>query len=339
MNILLTSVGRRSYIVDYFKQALGRNGKIFASNSEYTLAMDDADGFFITPLIYSQEYIPALIHFCREQNISAIVSLFDMDLLVLSAHRKEFESIGTKIILAEETFINTCNDKWKTYEFFNELGIKTPRTFINKEDVLLALGKGEINYPMVVKPRWGCGSMGIFYAENEEELIFYTSLSQRIISGSYLKYESGLTHESQIIYQEKIVGQEYGLDILNDLKGNYIKTFAKYKIAMRAGETDIGKTVNSVPFESLSKQIALHSRHEGLLSLDCIKDDDGEIYALEMNCRISGHYPLSYLAGFNYPQLLVDWLEGKSLNESLLLFKEDLLIGKDLVPKLIGYRI
>ena len=33
LNILLTSVGRRGYLVKYFKDALGDNGKVYAANS------------------------------------------------------------------------------------------------------------------------------------------------------------------------------------------------------------------------------------------------------------------------------------------------------------------
>lgn len=56
---------------------------------------------------------------------------------------------------------------------------------------------------------------------------------------------------------------------------------------------------------------------------------------IEMNCRISGHYPLAYLAGFNYPQLLVDWMNGKETNPELLRFKTELYIIKDLVPTIL----
>ena len=33
MNILLTSAGRRTYLVEYFKEALAGHGKVYASNS------------------------------------------------------------------------------------------------------------------------------------------------------------------------------------------------------------------------------------------------------------------------------------------------------------------
>ena len=36
MNILLTSAGRRTYMVEYFKEVLNGNGEVHASNSDYT---------------------------------------------------------------------------------------------------------------------------------------------------------------------------------------------------------------------------------------------------------------------------------------------------------------
>ena len=34
MNIMLTSVGRRAYMVKYFKEVLGNDGKVFVCNSD-----------------------------------------------------------------------------------------------------------------------------------------------------------------------------------------------------------------------------------------------------------------------------------------------------------------
>ena len=70
INILLTSAGRRAYLVDYFKKANGIN-KVYASNSDYTIALERADGYFISPLIYSEDYISSIINYCKEKEISA----------------------------------------------------------------------------------------------------------------------------------------------------------------------------------------------------------------------------------------------------------------------------
>ena len=52
MNILLTSVGRRAYMVKYFKEALHENGEVHVCNSDdLTVAFQYADHCFISPLI------------------------------------------------------------------------------------------------------------------------------------------------------------------------------------------------------------------------------------------------------------------------------------------------
>ena len=335
MNILLTSAGRRAYIVDYFKKTKGID-KVFASNSVYTIALQRADGFFLSPLIYDPSYIPSIIGFCREEHITAVLSLFDIDLLVLAQYEKDFKKNGIRLILAPEAFVEICNDKYKTYEFIQSLGLNTPKTYLQVNDVKTAILKGDLTYPIIMKPRWGMASMGIYVVENEQELFFFSQKCKKDILNSYLKYESSKTKEEVIIYQEFLHGEEYGLDVLNDLDGHYVKTFAKQKISMRSGETDLGRTTNPIPFEFIARKISENSAHKGICSVDCLKKDDGSIYVIEMNCRISGHFPLAYLAGFNYPQLIVDWLQGLPTNPYLLKFEEDLYIVKDLMPVVLS---
>ena len=333
MNILLTSAGRRAYIVDYFKQCRDI-GNVYASNSVYTIALKRADGYFLSPLIYDPNYIPSIIEFCKEKNIKAVLSLFDIDLLVLAKNRNSFEDAGIKLILAPAAFVEICNDKWQTYNFILSLGLKTPKTYLKIEDVKKAISNREISFPIIMKPRWGMASMGIYKVENEIELNVFTEKCKRDIFNSYLKYESSMTANEAIIYQEIMTGEEYGLDVINDLNGNYVGTFAKQKVSMRSGETDLGRTADAFPFEESAKIIAANSKHEGILSVDCFKTPNG-VFVIEMNCRISGHYPLAYLAGMNYPQQLIDWLNGKPTNPELMKFETNLYVVKDLQPMIL----
>jgi carbamoyl-phosphate synthase large subunit len=333
MNILLTSAGRRSYIVDYFKACEGVD-KVFVCNSSFSIACKRADGYFISPLIYDKEYIPSLLDFCISNNITFLLSLFDIDLLVLAKNRQLFQTHGIQLVLAPESFIKICNDKWQTFQFINSIGLKAPRSFLRKEEILRELSSGTISYPVIIKPRWGMASIGVYKVFNARELDVLSERCKRDISNSYLKYESSFTSDYPIIYQEFLYGEEYGLDVLNDLKGHFVATFPKQKITMRSGETDLGRTTCPSAFIDLSKRISQFSSHEGILSVDCIKNGL-DIFIIEMNCRISGHYPLSYLAGFNYPQLLINWLLGKGTDKELLRFEENLLIIKDLVPAVL----
>ncbi|WP_157828271.1 ATP-grasp domain-containing protein [Paraglaciecola sp. MB-3u-78] len=236
MNILLTSVGRRSYLVDYFLEAVLDTDQIHCCNSEYTTSVARGDGYFLSPLIYSPDYVDSIIRYCKERDITAVLSLFDIDLLVLSKNEQKFKNNGIELILAPYESVYLCNDKWKTFEFLKEVGLKTPRTYLSVGDALQAIESSELEYPLVIKPRWGMASMGLYFADNENELKVLFEKSKKDVFSSYLKYESELTKESSIIIQEKLIGAEYGVDVVNTLDSEYFETLAKQKVTMRAGE-------------------------------------------------------------------------------------------------------
>lgn len=228
MNILLTSVGRRSYLVEYFKKSLSNKGNVYVANSSgITPAFKCADKSVVTPLIYEKNYIDFLKCFCKENNVNAIISLFDIDLPVLSKNKLLFEEIGVKVIVSDKKVVEICNDKWKTFEFLKKNGFEVPKSFLSVEDALEAIDRNELYYPVMVKPRWGMGSLSIYQADDEEELIVFYKKVQKSIQNSYLKYESEQCLQHSVIIQEKLKGKEYGLDVINDLEGKYKNTIIK----------------------------------------------------------------------------------------------------------------
>ena len=112
---MLTSVGRRAYLVKYFKEVLGNDGKVFVCNSDdKSITFKYADEKVISPLIYDSNYILFLLEYCKENRIDIVISLFDIDLLMLAKHKKQFEKIGTKVIVLDQIIIELLNGKWKT---------------------------------------------------------------------------------------------------------------------------------------------------------------------------------------------------------------------------------
>lgn len=135
---------------------------------------------------------------------------------ILSKNKEAFNEIGVEVIVSDNNVLNICNDKWRTYKFLEKNNIKTPKTYLNYDHAIKALKNNEISYPVIIKPRWGMGSISIFEAENEDELrILYRKTKNKILD-TYLKYESSYDIEKSVIIQEKIIAQEYGLDIIND---------------------------------------------------------------------------------------------------------------------------
>ncbi len=330
MNILLTSVGRRAYMVKYFQKELAGTGEVHVCNSDdLTVAFQYADKSVISPLIYDENYIPFLLNYCKENNIGMIVSLFDIDLLMLARHKKDFAEIGTKVIVADEDFVAICNDKWKTYLFLKENGFNVPKTYLSIGEVMGALDAGILKYPVIVKPRFGCGSIAMSIAEDEMSLLYYFSRNTRAVKNTYLKYESE-SAEERIIFQEFLNGQEHGVDCINDLSGNFVNAIVKTKLAMRAGETDIAETVDCPEIVETAKRMAGLSKHIGNVDMDVFMVD-GKPYILEMNARFGGGYPFSHVAGCNLPGALVKWCRGEEVDVSSLQAKIGVRTYKELV--------
>ncbi len=329
MNVLLTSVGRRAYMVKYFKDVLGEKGKVLASNSDdKTVAFHYADKSVISPLIYDENYIPFLLKFCKENRVDALISLFDIDLLVLAKNKDKFLDVGTKVIVSDPDFISICNDKWKTYKFLKENGFNTPKTYLTLKDTIVALDRGELKYPVVVKPRFGCGSIALSVAEDEMALLYYFRRNTRTIEKTYLKYESDY-EEEKIIYQQCLPGQEYGADVINDLNGNFRTVNIRKKIAMRAGETDIAELVyEPVIYNELSK-LGKITGHIANMDTDVFMVN-GVPYILEMNARFGGGYPFSHNGGCNLPKAITMWVSGKEVPDNLLESKSGIVAYKEL---------
>lgn len=332
MNVLLTSAGRRTYMVKYFKEVLKGKGEVHCSNSIYTYTLGCADKYVLTPNIYDTNYVDFLLNYCKNNRISVIISLFDIDLPVLAQHKSLFQKNGITVVVSDLEVTEICNDKWQTYRFLQRIGLRQTPSFLSLAKVKADLESGEVHFPLIIKPRWGMGSIGIYKVNNEEELdVLYKKLHSEIFQ-TYLKFESGADIDNSIIIQEVIKGEEYGLEILNDLEGNFVTCVAKKKIAMRSGETDIAEIVDSTPFLKIAKKISKELKHIANLDVDCFMNNDGEIYVLEMNCRFGGQYPFSHNAGVNFPKQIIAWVEGEPTSQSNITPQIGTKSCKDLVP-------
>lgn len=312
MNVLLTSVGRRNYLVDYFKAAVKPGGIVVAANSEsLSSGMIVADRSYLVSRVDSSSYISEILDICRVEEVGLVVSLFDIDLPYLAKNRERFNDAGVCLAVSDPVVIDVVNDKWRTYLFLNEHGILTPKTFLDEALVRKSLAEGLLAFPLVVKPRWGMGSISVFRVENDEEFIFFYKYVQRKVKESYLNILSRDQLDKCVIVQECVEGNEYGLDVFNDLKGNHLQTIVKQKLAMRSGETDIAKVIDDARLSELGKVLAKTLRHYGNLDVDILENQKGDLFVLELNARFGGGYPFSHLAGANFPAALTSMAKGE----------------------------
>ena len=325
MNLLFTCAGRRNYLLKYFKEI--KDTKIFACDvSIYAPALYAADEYFIVPEVYDNNYITILLQEAKKRHIDAVFPLNDLELPVLATNKSKFAAEGITVIVPDKEVVDLCFDKLQIKSFAENLTVKSIPTFLIIEDALnyQTLNPG---CRFVIKPRWGSASFGIEYPENNEELISLYPMAKKKLEKSFLNFINSGDLEHSILIQRKLSGQEYGLDVVNNLNAEYVATFIRRKIAMRSGETDKAETVYDDRLFKIGEEIGKKLKHIGILDCDLFLENDN-IYLLEMNPRFGGGYPFIQFAGANLPLALVEWLKGNKTPPGCFDYKDACISAK-----------
>ena len=327
MNVLLTCAGRRNYLVDYFKQAVGGRGRVLAADQSASApALQAADEAYVVPGVFDPDYIERLLSICKSRRVGLVIPLNDLELPVLAENKARFQSEGIIVVVSDASVVHICFDKYQTLEFAKKHGIAVPPTFFSPVETRQALDAGELTFPLIIKPRWGSASFGVKVCYDEDELKYIFELAKKRLARSFVARLS-TDMEQCLLIQQKIGGQEYGLDVVNDLTGRHVCTFVKKKLAMRSGETDKAVSVEHHKLSEIGKNIGMHLGHVGNLDLDICGDDDG-FFLIDMNARFGGGYPFSQMAGANVPAALLAWAEGRKPDPSWLKISSGITASK-----------
>ena len=287
-NILVLSCGTRNKIVQYFKKELNGRGLVMATDcSTLAPALYDADQYFIVPKIHEDGYLDTILSICKEKKIKAVLSLIDPELSLLSKHKQDFLDIGTIPVVSNYDVVEMCFNKYDLYNFLIQNGIKTVKSYINKEEFYKDVEKGIIDYPVFVKPVKGSASNNINKVASKEEI------------------EVLFSRFNNLMIQEFMDGIEYGADVYVDmLSGEPVAIFTKRKIKMRAGETDKSVSIKDEKLFKLIKVFVKKAQLVGVIDIDIFKVNE-EYYISEVNPRFGGGYPHGYECGVNIPSMII----------------------------------
>lgn len=328
MNILFTCAGRRTYLLNYFKENMSAEDKVVATDMQLSApALQAADVKLQVPAVYDPKYIDITLNICKEQKIDALISLNDLELPILAENKAKFEALGVKVIVSDLEVIDIAFDKYKTAQWVESIGLNAPKTYVTLASAKEALAKGEIAFPLFMKPRWGSGSIGLETIDDMEELDIYYHLLMKKIKKTILATAS--IGDEYIMIQEKLTGKEFGLDVMNDLEGNNVAVSVKQKLAMRAGETDKAITADLPEVREMGAIIGRNLKHIGNLDVDIMQRANGDYCVLELNPRFGGGYPFSYEAGANMPKAILQWLKGEKVDAKTLQPEYGMMFAKN----------
>lgn len=311
MNILILSAGTRNKVVQYFKKAVGNDGRVVATDcSNLAPAVYEADAFYLVPRITAPGYLERVLEICRKEQIDGVFSLIDPELSLLAKEKDRFLEMGTTPIISPYELVETCFDKYRMFRLLQEMKIPTGLCYVDKEAFYADKKAGRIDYPVFVKPVRGSASLNINRVTSDAEL--------EVLFDLY----------DDLMIQEFMNGQEYGADVYMDMiSGQCTSVFLKKKIKMRAGETDKSVSVKLPEVFEMIRAFAEQCGFRGMIDIDLF-EIDGTFYLSEVNPRFGGGYPHAYECGVDMPSQVLRNLKGEVNPVTIGQYKEGICMMK-----------
>lgn len=247
-----------------------------------------ADGAHLIPMADSPEYMPRLREILNAERPQVVLAGTNVELLKLARHQQELEAdYDLHVLVSSPEVVSIANDKYRTFEFLKANGFPFPDTVLAEDAQALVERAG---FPLIVKPRVGARSVGVFRVSDRAEL-----------DDALRKSEDALVQEVAGPHDREYTA---GVVCFDDV--------CNACIVMRRDLRD-GNTYRAYVEESedLARQVrALGEalKPHGPVNFQFRVDDRNRVKVFEINARFSGTTPLRAKAGFNEVQMCLDWL-------------------------------
>lgn len=242
------------------------------------------DSHFILPDVLASNitneiWIDAIIKNILEERIKILFVGVDFELPILS-HSKEIieKKTGCIVVVSDPKVIDIGNDKYKTFCFLKENGFNYPQTWLPD-----SFSFEDANYPLIVKPRVGARSVGVYVVYNEKDLRDKLEKVQSPIIQEYLSDKNA----------------EYTCGVIS-FNGDVAHSIA-LKRTLKAGHTHVSEHIENIDKSIISyvEGIAKALKPFGSCNFQLRIDEFGFPKLFEINPRNSGTTYMRSLFGYN----------------------------------------
>lgn len=283
MNVLITSVARKVWLVEAFRRALGPyGGKVLATDADpLAVGLRLADGVVDLPRMDDPSFEARLIGACAEQGVRLIVPTRDGELAWYAGRRHQLHDEGVMAHVASPETVALCQDKHAFTEHCLEHGFATAAVIHDP---------AQARFPLFARPRTGAGGRGAGRIDDEAAL-------------------SRLNPWTDFVVQALVEQPEFTLDLFADLDGQVLSVVPRRRLRVAAGESVVGVTVEAPILIARATALAESLRLVGHNTLQCFWDGDEPLW-IEVNPRFGGGAALGFAAGADTPAMLVKSLAG-----------------------------
>ena len=113
------------------------------------------------------DYKESIAQLCRQYGIELLIPGSDPELLPLAELAEDLGSIGCRVVVSSPECIKICRDKQLLHDYLTEQGVSFAPTY-SPAEAMEELE--ESDYPLILKPRSGSGSVGTRLLFSQKEL-------------------------------------------------------------------------------------------------------------------------------------------------------------------------
>lgn len=272
---VISSAGRRVELLRSIRRGFSElTPTIIAIDSSNLVPSKlEADHFYLVPPVTSPSFRAALQDLVVKHRVSHLVPTIDSELLLYSRLRDNQVFEGVDILVSSPKIVALANDKLAFARFVESIGLPSIKTKSLTDSQL-----DFDDFPAFIKPRTGSSSLGARLVRGPSE---FTTRD----------------FADDMVVQPFRDGNEYTIDFGVEKGGKLVGYSIRERIKVHGGEVVTSITRKNSQLEEILKTFVDGSSGlYGVSNLQVIANGDS-FEILELNARVAGGYPLTFLAG------------------------------------------
>ncbi len=332
-NILDSLETRRDQVKVVGLNSVASNPRLFRCDIAY----------LVPPIAEAEGFLNRFLSILEMEKPDLILPGRDEDVVFLAHFKVDYPEFGGSIISGSAVLAEMMLDKFQSYLFAKKHNIPFAESFLYRsaEDHqgLVNFVK-KVEYPIVVKPKKGFASEGIFYLTNSDQLEAWVEQKEEVLFQEFLGdldqieqhrhiVKFGVPHFFQIPEENHTVAQ-----VVYSKKGKVLRAILTKHIMIggRAESLEVFRDAKAEAFVLFCAEKYGSLGWRGLLNLQFKKDRQGMWKLFELNPRMVGASSARVLVGFDEIGMLVgEYLGGEIIEDMSSQNFKDIRVMKTLV--------
>ena len=245
----------------------------------------------------SEKYIIKLV---KTGKFDLVLPLVDFSASILAKHKKELTEYA-EILVSDRSVFDKAQDKLQVMKTCMENDISCPMTLNGISNIAEIIESG-IQFPIVIKPRRGCGAKGFHKIWDKDEL-------NRVVGGNDICLSEMVIQECLPI-ESALISDNIYIDKNGEIKSSFLyRCHRFYPLAGGTGTFNLTFDRKDVHEECarLVKLMVLR----GCVGVDLMIDPrDNKAKVIEINPRILACSKIGFVAGVNQAQQIIQDVYG-----------------------------